>query len=168
MITGTKLGLLALAALAVPAFAGPAMAQMPSADDATFLAKAAVGNTFEVEQAKLAVQRATDPRLKQFTQKMLGDHADAMKKLQAAASKSGKPAPQMTLDAPHQAMLDNLKGLNGADFDKVYLADQIAAHAETVALLSDYNQNGKDASLKSWAKASLPVVKGHLATVNAM
>ena len=167
MIARTTLGLLALAASAAASLAGSAVAQVPSADDATFVAMAAVGNVFEVEEARLAVQRATDPRLKQFAQAMIAGHTDAMTKLQAAASKSGKPAP-VALNAPHQTMLDNLKGFNGTDFDKVYLADQIASHVESVALLSDYNQNGGDAGLKAWARQSLPMVKGHLATVDAM
>ena len=146
----------------------PAWSQaLPSASDAEFVAKASVGNTFEVEEAKLALDRATDQRLKDFAKKMIDDHGDAMKKLADAAGKAGQKA-EMTLDAPHQAMLDNLKGLNGQDFDKVYLADQVAAHAETVNLLSDYNQNGQNGDLKTWAKTALPVVKGHQAAVNAM
>ena len=48
------------------------------------------------------------------------------------------------------------------------VADQVAAHAETVALLSDYEQNGKNGDLTSWGKDALPVVKGHQADINAM
>ena len=144
-----------------------AWAQAPSVGDAEFVAKASVGNTFEIEEAKLAVQRATDPRLKAYAQKMIDEHDAAMKKLTDAAGKAGSKS-EMMLDKPHQAMLDNLKGFNGTDFDKIYMADQIASHAETVALLSDYQQNGQNSDLKGWAKQSLPVVKGHQATINAM
>lgn len=144
-----------------------AWSQASSAPDAEFAMMAAVGNTFEVEEAKLALERATDKRLKDFAQKMVDDHGNAMKKLMDAAVKAGQK-PEMTLDKPHQAMLDNLKTFNGKDFDKIYIADQVAAHAETVALLSDYNQNGQNSDLKSWAKQALPIVKGHRATINAM
>ena len=65
-------------------------------------------------------------------------------------------------------MLDNLKSFNGTDFDKVYTADQIASHAETVALLSDYKQNGRNADLKSWTDDTLPKVKDHQAAINTM
>ena len=57
---------------------------------------------------------------------------------------------------------------NGADFDKIYKADQVMAHAETVALLSDYDQNGQNSNLKSWAKQALPVVKGHRAAIDSL
>lgn len=157
----------ALAALALLSGTVRALAQAPAANDAEFIAKAMVGNTFEIEEAKLAVQRATDPQLKSFAQRMITDHTNALKKLEEAAGKTNA-APTMALDAPHQAMLDNLMTFNGADFDKIYKADQVASHAETVALLSDYDQTGKNAALKSWAKQSLPVVKGHRNDINAM
>lgn len=156
----TLAGALMLAASSVSA-------QMPSVGDADFVMKASVGNTFEVEEAKLALERATDSRLKAFAQEMIDDHGDAMKKLMDVARKAGQKS-EMMLDKPHQAMLDNLKTFTGTDFDKIYIADQVAAHAETVALLSDYNQNGQNADLKNWAKQVLPVVKGHRATINAM
>ena len=144
-----------------------AFAQMPSASDAEFVMKASVGNTFEIEEAKLAEQHATDPRLKRFAKKMIEDHTDAESKLQAAGGKAGDKA-EMMLDKPHQAMLDNLKIFSGTDFDKIYIADQIAAHDETVALLSDYKQNGGNKDLKSWADKSLPIVKQHREMIDAM
>ena len=157
----------ALAVLALLTGTMSALAQAPAANDAEFVAKATAGNAFEVEEAKLAVQRATDPRLKSFAQRMITDHADALKKLNDAAG-NVNAAPTTTLDTPHQAMLDNLRTFNGADFDKIYKADQVASHAETVALLSDYDQTGKNSALKSWAKQSLPVVKDHRDDINAM
>lgn len=163
MMLRTTTAALALTLLA----ASGASAQTPPVSDAEFVAKASVGNAFEMEEAKLALERATDPRLKSFAQKMLDDHGDAEKKLTAAADKTGAK-PQAMLDPPHQAMLDNLKTFNGTDFDKIYIADQVAAHAETVALLSDYKQNGQDTSLSSWAKDALPIVKDHRAAINAM
>ncbi len=129
--------------------------------------KASVGDTFEVEEAKLALDRSTDARLKSFAQKMIADHGAAEKALQDVAGKAGIKA-DVTLDKPHQAMLDNLKTFNGTDFDKIYMADQIAAHAETVDLLSDYKQNDQTRALQSWVDDTLPVVKQHQALIDAM
>lgn len=147
--------------------AWPAWAQMPSVSDADFAMKASVGNTFEVEEAKLAKTMATDARLKQFADMMIADHSDAEKTLQAAAGKAGQKS-EMMLDRPHQAMVDNLKSLSGTDFDKIYIADQVAGHVETQSLLSDYKQNGQNGDLKSWADKTLPTVKHHLDMINAM
>ncbi len=158
---------LLVATLACALVSAPSFAQAPSVSDQDFVAKASVGNTFEMEEAKLALDKATDTRLKSFAQKMIADHGDAMKKLEDASGKAGSKA-SMMLDKPHQAMLDNLKTFSGTDFDTIYIADQVAAHAETVSLLSDYKQNGKNGDLLSWTKDALPIVKGHQADINAM
>lgn len=158
---------LAVGLVSVVLAGSAASAQMPPATDAEFVTKASVGNTFEIQESQLALDKATDGRLKDFAKTMIADHTDAFKKLQDAAGKSGAKA-EMMLDAPHQAMLDNLKTFSSTDFDKIYIADQIASHSETMALLSDYKQNGKNSDLMSWTKQALPVVMMHQADINAM
>lgn len=144
-----------------------ALAQTPSVNDDEFLAKAAVGNTFEIEESKLALEKADDAKVKQFAQQMIADHQDALKKLQDAAG-DNKSKVEMKLDQPHQAKLDNLKTFSGRDFDKVYIADQIASHNETVSLLSDYDANGQNDDLGDWVDDALPVVKHHKMMIDAM
>lgn len=134
--------LLLPAALLTLSMSAATAAAPASESDSDLVSKASVGNTFEVEEAKLAVDQATDPRLKDYARKMIADHTDAERKLQDAAGKTGMPKPEMNLDATHQAMLDNLKTFKGQDFDKIYVADQIQSHVETVSLLLDYKQNG--------------------------
>lgn len=153
-------GTLVLAAMAAPAFAQSA----PSSD---FAMKASVGNTFEVDESKLALKQASSPKVKEFARMMISDHTMAEKKLQTAAKKSGANV-EMTLDDPHQSMVTALQGKTGADFDKAYIADQIQAHQETSALLADYKQSGDDPKLKAWATATLPKVNMHLKKVQAM
>ena len=137
----------------------PAWAQSPMAA-ADFAMKASVGNTFEVEESNAALKQATSPKLKAFAKMMIQDHTMAEKKLGMAAKPAGAMV-EMKLDEPHQAMLTALQGKTGADFDKAYVADQVAAHQETAALLSDYEKTGTDAKLKAWAMKTLPVVQMH-------
>lgn len=154
-------------AVALSLLASAAWAQSPPLSDAAYVTKASVGDAFEVQESRLALERATDKRIKDFAKAMIDDHAAADTALRDAAGKAGAKV-ETALDAPHQAMLDNLKTFNGTDFDKVYTADQVRSHAATVALLSDYKQNGKNADLKSWTDAALPKVKDHQAAINAM
>ena len=144
-----------------------AFAAGPPETDAQFVEKASVGNTFEIEEAKLAEQQASDPALKDFAQRMVKDHSEAMSRLESVATQANQKA-EMKLDAPHQAMVDNLKKYKASDFDKIYLADQIAAHVETQNLLMDYKQNGKNGDLKTWARDTLPTVQDHLGIVASM
>lgn len=153
-------------ALALSTLAGPAFAQtpMPAAD---FAMKASVGNTFEVEESKLALKQASSPKVKSFATMMIHDHTGAEKKLMAAGKGTGTPI-EMKLDDPHQAMVTALGSKNGAEFDKAYIADQVTAHQDTATLLGDYEKSGDDAKLKTWAKMTLPTVEMHLKKVQAM
>ena len=154
-------------AAALVALTSAAWAQSPPVSDADFVMKASVGNTLEIEESKLALDRATDPRIKSYAQHMISDHTEAEQKLQQAAGRE-KLKTEPMLDKVHQGMLDNLKTFNGVDFDKIYVADQIAAHVETMALLSDYKTNGKEAALKGWTDKTLPGVKEHLRSIQAL
>ena len=152
-------------AFTITALAAPAFAQMPMpASD--FAMKASVGNTFEVEESKLALKQASSAMVKSFAKMMISDHSKAEKKL-AVAAKGVEPI-KMMLDSPHQEMVTALQGKTGADFDKAYIADQVAAHQETATLLDTYEGSGDNAKLKTWAKMTLPVVNMHLKKVQAM
>ena len=129
--------------------------------------KASVGNTFEVEESKLALKQAASPKVKGFAKMMIMDHTMAEKKLMTAGKDAGSPV-EMKLDDPHQAMLTALQGKTGADFDKAYVADQVQAHQDAAALLGDYEKSGDNAKLKTWAKMTLPKVEMHLKKVQAM
>ena len=155
-----------IGASALVALSSSAWAQS-AATDADFATKASVGNTFEVTEGKLAETQAANPKVKAFARMMISDHTKAEKMLQTAAKAAGTPV-EMSLDAPHQSMVDALKDKKGADFDKAYVADQVQAHTETAALLTDYQQSGDKPQLKAWAKKSLPVVNAHLKKVQAM
>jgi len=139
----------------------------PSSSDVEFAMRAMIGNTFEMQEGELALKQASDPKVKEFAQRMIADHGDAQKSLMDTIGRSGRSS-ALRLDEQHQAMLDNLKTFSGKDFDKIYIADQQAAHAETLALLLDYEQNGQNLDLKSWTKKVLPTVRMHLGQINAM
>src|SRR5580658_9358421 len=78
--------LLASAGLFVT-LSGPAMAQKiddatqfngtPKTNDARFARDAAMGSMLEVELGKLAVQKASNDKVKQFGQRMVDDHSKA-------------------------------------------------------------------------------------------
>ena len=121
------------------------------------------------QQVLAALSTVQEPELggDLVSRKMIKDHVLAEKKLQTAAKGSGATV-AMSLDDPHQAMVTALESKSGADFDKAYVADQVQAHQETAALLSDYKASGDDAKLKTWATKTLPAVNMHLKMAQAM
>ena len=153
-------GILTMSSLVAPAYA-----QSPITAS-EFAMKASVGNTFEVEESKLALKQASNAKVKAFAKMMISDHTTAEKKLKVAAKGAGPV--EMQLDEPHQAMVTALQGQNADAFDKAYVADQIQSHQETATLLGDYEKSGDDAKLKTWAKTTLPKVEMHLKKVQAI
>jgi putative membrane protein len=79
---------------------------------------------------------------------MVTDHtalSNAMKPLIIAA---GKTAPA-GLDERRKGLIDNLNAAAPADFDKVYITQQEAAHNEALTLMQGYADHGDDAGSRA-------------------
>ncbi|GAA0437907.1 MULTISPECIES: DUF4142 domain-containing protein [Sphingomonas] len=127
----------------------------------------AASDTFEIESAKIAQDKATAPALKQFAAQMVKDHTASTAKLKtAAASANVTPAPALT--AEQNANLEALRAASGAEFDNVYKQQQVAAHQQALSALQGYAANGEAASLKTFASNTAKVVEGHLKEVQGM
>lgn len=159
------LGLAVLAVASTAAFAAdPAVSKM----DQTFVTKASGGGMYEVEVSKLAIDKASDPAIKEFAQMMVTDHTKANDELkQLADSKNAQVAPGVPKDK--QAVIDKMSKLDGAKFDKAY-REQVGLkdHKEDIALFSKEAKSGNDADLKAWAGKTLPTLKTHLEHAQAI
>ncbi|MGB7259816.1 MAG: DUF4142 domain-containing protein [Pseudolabrys sp.] len=166
-----KLLLIAAAAmlLAAPAF-GQSLGERTGVNsmmgiapkDADFVKEAAISDMFEIKAGQLAQDRG-DQQAKDFAGKMIHDHSETTAELKNLVE-SGKVQAQLPagLDKSHQAKLDKLQKLNGADFNKQYDKDQVAAHKAAVSLFKRYAKNGKNADLKAFTRKYLPHIEQHL------
>jgi putative membrane protein len=168
---------LAIATLALLAGAPCAFAQQaaPSSDvppvseskvDTDTFAKTLVSaNRFEIDSSKLARERGVAADVKDFASLMIKDHTKAGEAFGMALEKSQTTASIAPGDAPlmpnDQAMLDQLKALNGEAFQAKYITLQTEAHKQAVALFSTYAQSGDDPALKEFAKKTLPTLRMH-------
>lgn len=143
---------------------GTANATPSKVDDKKFVKNAALGGLTEVELGKLAAQKASDEKVKEFAQKMVDDHTKANDELKQAASKSNIPVPE-SLDSKHQSRIDKLSKLSGADFDKAYVKDQLKDHQNDVQEFKDEAQGGTDPNVKTFASTTLPILQHHLEMV---
>ncbi len=127
---------------------------------ADFVREAAISDMFEIQESKLAVERATGPT-KQFAEKMIKDHMKTTSELKPMAMSAKIDVPT-ALDASHQKMVDKLTGLNGADFVKEYHSDQDSNHKDAVSLFTRYSNGGENQEMKAWAGKTLPVIQDHM------
>jgi putative membrane protein len=127
---------------------------------ADFVKEAAIGDMFEVESSKLAAEKAQGPA-KNFATQMVEDHTKTSQELKTEAEKANLSVPS-ALDSSTQAKLDNLRDLNGQEFTKQYLDDQVSAHKDAVSLFQRYGKGGDSSTLKNWATTTLPTLQHHL------
>ena len=144
--------------LAPSAFAG--QRQAASADQ-TFVKKAVVGGLAEVQLEKLAVEHAASPDVKQFGQRMVGDHGNANRELMALVEQKGIAVPT-ALDQKHRKEADRLAKLQGAAFDRAYIQQMVKDHEEDVRLFRTQAQQGKDPELKRFAANTPSTLEEHL------
>lgn len=134
--------------------------QAPAAPE--FVERAAISDMYEIEAAKIALEKSEADSTREFAQRMLDDHTAASQAMKDAVAASGQAItlPE-TLDAAHQSRIGILNGLDGDDFDREYLSQQMSAHRDALALLKSYAGNGDVPELRQHAQATIPVVQEH-------
>ena len=136
---------------------------------AAFVATIAGGNMYEIESGKLAQTMATMEECKKMGGMLVTDHGKQQDMLRTAAAASTPPVTLPTaLPAEHQAHLDALKAAKGAEFDRLFLAQQKEGHAKMLAALKSYAASGDSASLKAFAAKAVPGVEQHNNMVTSM
>lgn len=130
-------------------------------DSAKFTATAAQGGMMEVELGRLALQRAGDPSVRAFGQKMVSDHTAANAELKGVAARKNLTLPgEMSSD--QKSMVEKLSKLSGAEFDKEYMSDMVKDHETDVKDFQVQASEGSDPEIKSFAGKTLPILQGHL------
>jgi putative membrane protein len=129
-----------------------------------FVRAAAIANNYELEAARLALQKAEAPATRQFAQRMIDHHTKLGQDLRAAAQAAavGVDAPA-GLDPRREEMMSNLRGVSQQDFDERYLEQQELAHQETLALMRGYAEGGDVPQLRTVAADAAGLVDQHLA-----
>jgi len=133
--------------------------------DAKFTTQAAVGGMAEVELGKMALEKSSNAKVKEFATMMVKDHGMANTELMAIAKQKNITLPG-TVDEEHKHKMDDLSKKTGSDFDKAYVDAMVSGHKSTLKLMEDESKDGKDADLKSFATKTAPIVQSHLVMIN--
>jgi putative membrane protein len=131
-------------------------AKAQSDDDKTFLSMAAQSDQNEIALSKVASDKATNPAVKAFADKMVKEHTAMTESMKPFADKWGL-TPPMGPDADHQKELDKLNGLSGKDFDKEYTDQMVTDHTKALSAFTKEAKDTKDAKFRT------AVIKGKTA-----
>lgn len=128
-----------------------------------YVARASASDLYEIEAARLAIEKAERPEVKELARMILADHQRSTEALTVAARQATPPLTvEPQLDAAKQANMDALRAANGAAFDTEYLRQQVAAHEEALALVEPYAQGGEVAQLREHASTVAGPIRQHL------
>lgn len=169
---------LSAAALALGLALAPVAGNAKS-DGKAFLKEAIQGNLAEVELGKLAQEKSKNADVQAYGKMLADDHGQANEKAQAMAQQMGVEAPRQ-MSAKQQADVKRLQSLEGAAFDRMFVAHMIKDHKKDI---KDYTRaseqmpgtqtSGKMGSEKmglgagagqvaDYAKETLPTLEKHL------
>ncbi len=129
-------------------------------DDAEFMVKAASGGMLEVELGRMALQKASNPKVKSFAQMMVDDHSKANDELKALAAKKNITLPATPGDEA-QEHINELAKQSGAEFDKEYMELMTKDHQEDIDLFGEAAEDAEDPEIKAFAAKNLPILKNH-------
>lgn len=127
-----------------------------------FVTSLAVGNMYEIQAAEVAASKSTNADVRALAAMIDKDHMAAGEKMTSVvATAAPNVAVPTALDERRQGLIDNLKAATPADFDKVYLEQQIAAHNETLTLLNGFDDNTDAPALAGLARELIPTITAH-------
>ena len=154
----------ALAALSL--VAGAALAQAAKPTDPQIAHIAYTAGVIDIAAAKQAISKAGNKDVKAFAEDMVRDH-EAVNKQALDLVKKLKVTPEdndtsRTLSKNAAEKLAELGKLKGAEFDKAYVANEVAYHkAVDSALETSLIPSANNAELKSLLQTGLKIFQGH-------
>jgi len=144
----------------------PALAQGAKPTDPQIAHIAYTAGVIDIKAAKQAIAKASNKDVKAFAQDMVRDHEavnkqalDLVKKLKVTPEDNDTSKTLSKQAADKLAELDKLKG---AEYDKAYVANEVAYHkAVNSALETQLIPSASNAELKSLLQTGLKIFQGH-------
>jgi putative membrane protein len=130
-----------------------------SLSPAQFVANAGSIDLFIINSARLARQRSSNGRIREFANMMIEAHQGTSAQL-SLESRRLNLLPSATLLPKHFSMLSALEA--APDFDSAYRAQQRVVHEEAQLLFSSYAAWGSSPTLRPVAATALPIVERHI------
>jgi putative membrane protein len=127
--------------------------------EADFVSKNGSIDLFVIRSSKLALQRSSSARIRDFAQTMIEDHEGTSSQLSLEGRRLNL-LPSATLRPDDEAMFESLAA--SSSFDSDYVRDQRLMHQRAIALDQAYVANGRSPTLRPVAAAALPIEQRHL------
>jgi putative membrane protein len=137
---------------------------------ATFVSRVEDETQFEIQAARLALERAQSPELRQLADRMIKDHlaADEDLKKTIAGPSSAEALQDAAMTEGMELKFKQLQEAWGKAFDAKFIELMTEGHKKDADLFRYYDANGPDPALKIFARRTIPVIESHLRDLEAL
>src|SRR5215203_3750408 len=118
--------------------------------NAQFLTTTAHDSTSELQASRMALQRAENPRVREYAQMIVSDHSQGNQELAQLGQQRGMTLP-MRPDEEHVKAAAHMRQLQGRQFDEEYMSMMVADHAKLLSKFQDKAARAQDPAVRSWA-----------------
>ncbi|HWV39821.1 MAG TPA: DUF4142 domain-containing protein [Vulgatibacter sp.] len=150
-----------------PESAGADASSSSGLDDAQIAAIVTTANQIDVDNGSLAMERSSNPQVKQFAQRMMDDHTAVNQAAVDLVTRLGvtpeETETSRSLAASAQKTRSSMRSLSGAEFDKAYVDNEVAYHAAVIEVLdSTLIPSAQNEELKAMLVNVRPAFIAHL------
>ena len=165
-----KIIALTITSVALAAFTTVHAQTAPAAappNDAQIAQIVLTADSVDVDYGNLAVKKTKNAQVKAFAETMIRDHTSVNNQATALAKKLGMTPEasdtSKSLQSGGEKEMAKLKAMEGAEFDKAYIDNEVAYHESVIGALDKVLlPNAKNAELKNLLESGRPVFVSHL------
>lgn len=128
-----------------------------------YAAMAAASDLYEIEGARLAMEKSENADIDALAEMIVTDHEKSTTDLKTALGQAQPPitvTPEM--NAEQQANMEALRAADAAMFDRTYLQQQVMAHQRALDMARGYAQSGEVPALQQHATSVVGPIQRHL------
>jgi putative membrane protein len=137
-----------------------------SMNDANIMAHMIIGDSLEIEMARLGAERAGDPEVREFARMLVDEHSRHLAtslEMSRDEDIGSIPADGDRHEVTLRRYLSNLRAMgSSAAFDRAFLRFQIRHHDHEMNALRAMRPAARDDDLEQHIDETLPVIERHL------
>ena len=141
--------------------------KMAKSPDIAFLLRAAQSGTAQVRLGKMALEKASNPMVKELGARLAEAGGETLNQLKAFAAQR-----YMTLAMPmngnNQEAYTKLQNKSGAGFDEVYLKAMAKDHKTDINFFKKEVKKGRDEQIQRFASDMLPTLHDNLTRIQGL
>ena len=119
----------------------------------------------EIEAAKVARERGSSNRVREFARMMESEHTEFLRRTRALATEIGievEPPAGPELEQLHIAAMERLgREPRGEQFDRAYIAGQIEAHERVLAMMQAASNDQRHPRLTTHLRSGIATIEQH-------